>query len=316
MKFRTTGLLIITALSAYVVYNCSGNQAELQKINKDQEKIELGKRLFFDKRLSSDNTVSCASCHNPDRAFTDGKVLGTGVKGRTTFRNVPGLLNVKYLKKLMFDAELTSLERQILVPLLDHAEMNADLPVLFRKLRKDSYYVTAAKRIFNRPFDSYVLTRSIAAYERRLIAMNSRYDQFLKGNKNALTLNEIKGMQLFTKELYCTKCHELPNFTSFKAENNGLYTDYGSDQGRFRVTGLESDKGKFKVPGLRNVELTAPYMHDGSFATLLEVIRHYESGGKDHPNKSAVIQPFNLTSEEEQNLVLFLKTLTDTIVRK
>lgn len=316
MKFKTTaGFFILTAL-AVVVYNCSGNQVALKPFNREEAKIELGKRLFFDKRLSSDNSISCSSCHIPERAFSDGQPFGTGVKGRKTNRNVPSIFNVKYLKKVMFDAELTSLERQILVPLLDHSEMNADMPVLFKKLRADHYYTKMAKRIFNRPFDSYVLTRSIAAYERSLIAINSRYDQYIHGNKNALTTDEQKGMKLFTTTLYCTECHKLPHFTSFIAENNGLYLDYGADQGRFRVTEKESDKGKFKVPGLRNIAFTAPYMHDGSMNTLLEVVRHYESGGKNHPNKSLIIQPFKLNPEEERNLVLFLRTLTDTVVRR
>ena len=316
MKLQTTaGFFILIAL-ALVVYNCSGSEGQLLKFDREKEKIELGKQLFFDKRLSSDNTISCASCHIPGRAFSDGQSLGTGVKGRKTMRNVPGILNVRFSKNLMSDAEITLLERQILVPLLDHAEMNADMPVLFKRLRKDEQYVKAAKRIFNRPFDSYVLTRSIAAYERSLVALNSRYDQYVKGDKNALTVNEISGMKLFSEQLYCTKCHVLPDFSSFKAENNGLYIDYGNDQGRYRVTEKEEDKGKFKVPGLRNVGLTAPYMHDGSFQTLLEVIRHYESGGKSHPNKSIVIQPFKLTSVEERNLVLFLESLTDTLVKR
>ena len=293
----------------FMLVSCSG-QPKYKLIDREQEKVELGKRLFNDVRLSSNNNVSCATCHQIPKAFTDGLKVSVGVDGRHAFRNSPSLYNVKFQKRFMADGEITSLETQLMSPLLDHAEMNADLPELFRKLKPDRYYQSKAQAIYHRPFDVYVLTRSIAAYERTLISLNSRYDQFRKG-KIRLTRQEQQGYELFTQKLYCIQCHQPPYFTNGKTANNGLYKDYGKDEGRYRVTHDPEDKGKFKIPSLRNVALTAPYMHDGSMTTLLQVIRHYEKGGNHPTNQSALIQPFRLSKEEETNLVLFLKTLSD-----
>lgn len=297
----------------FIAASCTVDSSKYELIDRDQEKVELGKRLFFDVRLSSDNTVSCATCHQVEKAFADGLPLSVGVEGRHSNRNAPSLYNVKFQRRFMFDGEINSLETQLMTPLLDHAEMNADLPRLFKKLSSDRYYQQKAQAIFHRPFDVYVLTRSIAAYERTLISLNSKYDQFISGKKQ-LTGEEYEGYLLFTKKLYCTQCHQPPYFTTGKVQNNGLYKNYGIDQGRYRVTHNDSDKGMFKIPSLRNIEYTAPYMHDGSVKTLLQVIRHYEKGGEGHENQSSVIQPFHLTTTQENNLVLFLKTLSDNSV--
>jgi len=291
-----------------VLISCS-HSPKVEKIDSEGEKIKLGKKLFFDKRLSSDNTISCASCHIPEKAFADGQQFGTGVNNQKTDRNVPTIINSKFLKKVMFDGDMENLERQILVPVTEHKEMGSDLKALMAELSKDKSYQAASKRAFKRKFDVYVFTRSIAAYERSLVAMNSRYDRYMSGEKEALTANEIAGMKLFNS-LYCVKCHSAPHFTNFVTEDNGLYSVY-EDQGRYRVSRDSSDIGKFKVPSLRNVGLTAPYMHDGSLKTLEEVVRHYMSGGKGHINQSPVIKPFELTKEEQLNLVLFLKSLSD-----
>lgn len=310
---RTYSFLLSCLL--FIVASCSDNRPKYQLIDRNQEVIELGKRLFFDVRLSSNNTVSCATCHQPKKAFSDGLKVSVGVEGRHSARNSPSLYNVGFQKRFMFDGEINTLEQQLLTPLLDHAEMNADLPELFKKLKSDNYYSQKAQLLFNRPFDAYVLTRSIAKYERTLVSLNSRYDQFLKGEKNALNQQEREGYLLFTRKLYCTQCHQPPYFRNGKTENNGLYENYGPDQGRYRVTLDEKDKGRFKVPSLRNVEFTSPYMHDGSMKTLLDVVRHYEKGGNRPANQSPVIRPFYLTNQQENNLVLFLKTLSDNTVQ-
>lgn len=308
----TRFILVFFCSSALVACN---SHPKVERIDQKKEQIALGKRLFFDKRLSVDNTISCASCHLPDQAFTNGKAFGVGVKDQLTGRNVPTIINSKFLKSVMFDGAIVNLERQILVPLTEHNEMGSNIRDLMLELEKDPSYQKAAQRAYGRKFDPYVLTRSIAAYERSLVAMNSRYDQYMNGDKTALTSKELAGMKLFTQQLYCVKCHPAPHFTTFQPENNGLYLNY-SDQGRYRVTGKESDKGKFKIPSLRNVALTAPYMHDGSFLTLEKVIAHYATGGKHHVNQSEHIQPFRISDEEKENLVLFLKTLTDTVGTK
>lgn len=281
-------------------------------IQRAKQLVALGKKLFFDKRLSSDESISCAVCHKPGMAFTDQETVSEGVNGRRTLRNSPSLLNARLLKTVMFDAHLPSLEMQAIVPIQEETEMNMKMTDLIPKLRKVEEYQRAAQQIFHRDFDAFVLTRSISAFERTLISQDSRFDQFYSHNdKKALTKQEKEGWKLFSEVLYCTKCHPAPNFTTFEAENNGLYVDYGKDQGRFRIANDSSQLGKFKIPSLRNVEYTFPYMHDGSKETIEEVIQHYETGGKNHPLKNTIIQPFKLTKKQRKQLEAFLYSLTD-----
>jgi cytochrome c peroxidase len=282
-----------------------------------KEKVALGRKLFFDKRLSLDGTVSCASCHNPAYAFTDRKTLSEGVNGGITERNAPSLLNAAYLKTAMFDAHLATLELQVIVPIQEKVEMNISMKKLIERLREIEEYNKAALTIFGRPFDAYVLTRSISAFERTLISQHSRFDQYYYSNKaKLLSKDEQKGWEIFSEKLYCTTCHPAPHFTTYVAENNGLYLDYGIDKGRFRIFNDSADIGKFKIPSLRNVELTFPYMHDGSFNTLEEVIDHYARGGKKHPLQHKAITSFTLSNQEKKQLISFLKTLTDTSYMK
>ena len=277
-----------------------------------EAKIELGRQLFFDKRLSINNTVSCASCHNPKFAMTDRLPLSKGVYGRTAFRNASSILNSAYSKTLMFDAHVPSLEMQAIVPLQDHAEMGHNLKYLIPKLKGIKAYQSAAREIFNRDFDAFVLTRSLAAFERTLFSFDSKFDRYSKGNENALSSIEKKGWQLFSKKFNCVSCHAPPFFTTYEAANNGLYYSYEKDEGRFRIHNDSSDIGKFKVPSLRNIELTFPYMHDGSMKTIDEVLNHYSEGGKHPKNQDGRIKSFSLSSSDRYALKSFLSTLTDT----
>ena len=276
------------------------------------EKAELGRKLFFDKRLSLDGTVACATCHDPHKAFTDQLKTSIGIKGQRTDRNAPSVLNSGFLKTVMFDAHLKTLELQVIVPLQEPTEMGHNMKKLIPQLRAISEYQEAAQRIFKRDFDAYVLTRSISAFQRTLVSMNSRFDQYQAGNKKALSKEEQAGWKLFSEKLYCIQCHPAPYFTTFEAANNGLYLDFGKDKGRFRINLDSADIGKFKIPSLRNVELTFPYMHDGSIETLEKVIAHYSQGGKRHPLQSSTIVPFDLSAKEQKQLISFLKSLTDT----
>ena len=275
-------------------------------------KIALGRKLFFDKRLSVDNSISCASCHNPAWAFTDRKIVSEGVMGRKTQRNSPSILNAGYLETVMFDAHLTTLEKQVIVPIQEHVEMDMNMIDLLKKLNEIPEYQLAAREVFNREFDAWVLTRSIAAYERSLVSDSARFDQFVRGEKAALTDSEKRGWKLFSEELYCTKCHPAPHFTTYKAANNGLYEVFGEDKGRFRIKNDSTDIGVFKIPSLRNIELTYPYMHDGSLTSLSQVLDHYSKGGSKHFNQSDIIVPFNLSEEDKNDLINFFTTLTDT----
>ncbi|MCG8575022.1 MAG: c-type cytochrome [Flavobacteriales bacterium] len=276
-----------------------------------KERIDLGRMLFYDPILSVDSSISCASCHKQEFAFADTVPISPGVEGRLAGRNAPTLTNVAYNPTVLFDGFLQSLEMQILVPIQEHAEFDFNIVDIGKKLNQDSTYVKMSFAAYNRAPDPYVITRSISAFERTLISGNSKFDQEVYQKKKVMNRSEKRGMNLFYNELHCAECHSGFNFTNFSTQNNGLYEVY-SDSGRQRVTELESDRALFKVPTLRNITLTAPYMHDGSIATLDEVIDHYEKGGKAHPNKNPKIQPFKLNKRERKDLINFLNCLTDT----
>lgn len=274
---------------------------------------DLGKKLFFDPVLSRDSSISCASCHFSEKAFSDTLAFSLGVDQAIGTRNAPTLSNLAYHPYFTREGGIPTLEMQILVPIQEHNEFDFNIVLIVEKLQKDSTYQQMSRVAYDRgEMDAFVLTRAISTFERSLLSGNSRYDEyFSQNNNNALTDAELRGMDLFFGEKTgCSNCHHDFNFTNYAFENNGLYENY-ADPGRFRLTGEESDRAKFKVPTLRNIEVTAPYMHDGSIETLEEIISHYESGGEDYPNKSNLIEPFTLTEIERNELVLFLKTLTD-----
>lgn len=275
------------------------------------EKIAFGKELFFDKRLSKNNEISCASCHKPELAFTDGLSKSKGVTGHVSMRNAPSLLNSAYFKRYMYDGEIKTLELQVLVPISDTNEMGSSMREVVEKLAKDLNYQKKAKRIFGRKIDPFVITRALSAYQRSLLSVNSRFDAFIQGDKAALNESERRGWKLFSEKLYCTKCHPAPHFTTYLTANNGLYENEQFDEGRYRITGLEEDRGHFKIPSLRNVALTAPYMHDGSMESLKEVLLHYNSGGKPHKNKSSIIQQMNVSKADLVDLENFLNSLSN-----
>jgi len=276
------------------------------------ERWELGKRLFFDPVMSADSTKSCASCHQPALAFSDDVDFSLGVEDRIGTRNSPSLANIGYHPYFTREGGVPTLEMQVLVPIQEHLEFDFNIVLIADRLKQDPVYVEMAYRAYDQHPNAYVITRAIANFERSLLSGYSRYDQFeFHGRINALTPSEERGMQLFFSEkTSCSTCHSGFNFSNYAFENNGLYEKY-ADVGRFRFTGDEADKALFKVPGLRNVGLTNPYMHDGSLQSLEEVVEHYNSGGKDHFNKNPLVRSLNLTTGEKEDLVAFLKSLTD-----
>ncbi|HQW22079.1 MAG TPA: cytochrome c peroxidase [Bacteroidia bacterium] len=275
-------------------------------------RIALGEKLFFDPILSRDSSLSCGSCHLPNLKFTDGVPLSAGISGRTAMRNSMTILNVAYQPYAFWDGGVPNLEQQVLAPIENPNEMDFDVNLAVERLKNNPEYVLEFQKSYNLDPSVYTLTRAIACYERTLFTGKSRYDRLVHdGDSSALTISEKNGMTMFfNEEGDCFHCHVDYNFTDYSFQNNGLYLVY-PDSGRARITGRSTDVGKFKVPSLRNVELTAPYMHDGSMATLEEVVEHYNSGGELHPNKSNVVRPKNLTTQQKQDLVNFLKTLTD-----
>lgn len=275
-----------------------------------KERWLLGKALFYEKQLSLDSSVSCASCHNQQFGFSDNVALSKGFKQRLGNRNSPSIINVAYHPYFTREGGVPSLEMQVLVPIQEHNEFNNNILDIAKRLSSNQNLQNLSYLAYNRPLDFYVIPRALATFERSLISGNSKFDQYKKGTIS-LTEEEQKGMNLFFSDrTNCSDCHSGFNFTNYQFENNGLYETY-NDPGRKRLTGLDSDLAKFKVPSLRNIEVTAPYMYDGSLPDLEAVINHYNSGGKQHPNKSEKIKSLQLSQDEKKQIIAFLKTLTD-----
>lgn len=273
---------------------------------------QLGKKLFFDPVLSSERTISCASCHHPERAFSDTVAFSLGVAQRTGTRNSPSLSNIGYHPYLQREGGVATLEMQVAVPIQEFHEMDFNFVEIIERLMLDSLYIAMSLAAYDRLPDPFVVSRALACFQRSLISGNSHYDHFLRGNKSGIFSESAKrGMAIFFREdIGCAHCHSGFNFTSYAFENNGLYEVY-TDPGRERLTGMIADRGLFKIPSLRNVGFTAPYMHDGSLATLEEVVEHYSLGGKNYPGKSPIVKPLNLSTQDKADLVRFLESLSD-----
>lgn len=276
-------------------------------------RVELGKMLFYDKVLSVDSSVSCATCHLQHLAFTDGESLSIGVHGGVGFRNAPSLFNLAWHEDFMKDGGVPTLELQVLAPVAAPLEMGLNFRELVERLQADPNYTLLFKEAFDRDeVDAFGITRALAAFERSLVSGNSPYDQYrFQGKSDALNASEKRGMLLFeSAELGCTNCHGGFDLRQDGFENNGLYSVY-ADSGRARVSLNPLDRGKFKIPSLRNVALTGPYMHDGSMPDLWSVIDHYAAGGQGHPNQSEFVKGFSLELSEREDLYNFLLSLTD-----
>lgn len=274
------------------------------------EKIAFGKKLFEEKKLSGDNTLACISCHNPKHAFSDSVQFSLGVNGQLGERNSTPIFNVGYHPAFFRDGGALTLELQVVAPIENPLEMNANIAEVCEKLDLDPEYHELAMEVFGTGFTPNVLSKSLASYLRTLISGNSRYDQYVQGDKSALTDLEKEGFDLYDGKAGCFKCHDGFDFTDYTYQNVGLYKEY-SDLGRMKLTGDSLDMGMFLVPSLRNLSYTAPYMHDGSLETLEEVIDLYDEGGKGHWNQDFRIFPLELTEHEKTALKAFLLTLND-----
>lgn len=274
-------------------------------------KIELGKKLFFDNLLSRDSSISCASCHKPSHAFTDGLQKARGIKEREVSRNTPTLTNIAYNNSFLRDGVNPSLEAQVIVPIHEKNEFDFHILLVTERLKKKKEYVELFQKAFGEKPTPKFISQALATYERTLISGNSRYDKFIFHNdSSAITNKEQRGMRLFNK-LNCNSCHSGFNFSNGEIVNNGLYEVY-DDQGKMRVTLDPKDRGSFKVPTLRNIGVTSPYMHDGSLRSLEEVINHYAKGGQNNKNKDERIVSFDLNDKEKSDLIAFLHSLTDS----
>jgi cytochrome c peroxidase len=293
-----------------------------------KEGIYLGRMLFFEEKLSANNKISCGTCHQQKLAFTDGRAFSPGVDGTPTKRSSMSLANLLWVRNLFWDGRSSSLEDQSIVPLTEPHEMGQSLEASSKKLQQTKTYPPLFKQAFGTSeVTGERISKAIAQFERTLISANSKYDQYLRG-EYAPTKEELNGLTLFSNSpqpkqkirgANCAHCHGTPKTFIELFHNNGLDSVH-SDLGRESITKQSIDRGRFRVPTLRNIGLTAPYMHDGRFKTLEEVLSHYS----DHVKQSETLSPFvaeatnetdgtglNLTTDEKRDIVSFLNMLTD-----
>ena len=319
-------------------------------------KVELGRQLFFDKRLSIDSSVSCATCHDPKLAFTDGRPVAQGVGARLGKRNSPTLLNSMFNAGQFWDGRAESLEAQAIQPLINVDEMgNASHEQVVSRLRSLPQYVARFNDVFGSEITIDSLARALASFERTLISSDSPFDRFIAGDLDAMSDEARRGFAIFRGKARCTVCHSIsqfslqsfPFFTDQMFHNTGVAVndhafeplakqlsaagkgtvdssellsiarrEGSSSLGRFMTTGDSLDMGAFRTPSLRDVELTAPYFHDGSAKTLLDVVKFYTKAGNNNLNRDWELQSLSLTDTEQQELVEFLKSLTSDHTRR
>lgn len=273
------------------------------------EKIDLGRRLFNDRRLSRDYSVSCASCHDPARAFTDGRPVAVGAFNRVGRRSSPALINRGYGRAFFWDGRTTTLEEQVLRPIQDPNEMDLAL--------------TEASERVGLPVQG--ISHALATYVRSVLSGDAPFDRFINGDQAALTDDQRAGLQLFRGRANCSACHVGPTLTDERFHNTGVAWKEAlpgsrvpgdfTDDGRMSVSGSPADRGAFKTPTLREVVRTAPYMHDGSMASLDEVVDFYDRGGRANPFRDPELHALHLSSHEKQSLVAFLRSLSGTVSR-
>ncbi len=278
-------------------------------------KTALGRRLFFDPILSRDYTLSCGSCHDPRRAFTDSLPVAVGVRDRHGTRNAPTLVNRAYGKAQFWDGRAASLEEQALQPIENPDEFDMTIEEVLVRLKSHGDYPSLFLAAFGRGANSEDMGRALATYVRTILSGEAPIDRYRQGDREAVSEQARRGLRLFQGKANCTACHLGPTFTDEQFHNTGVAWRDGEllDVGRFKVTGKQEDRGRFKTPSLREVFRTAPYMHDGSFATLTEVIEFYNLGGNANPYLDPELRPLRLSPEEKQALRAFLQTLSGTI---
>jgi cytochrome c peroxidase len=276
------------------------------------EKVELGRILYFDRRLSADESVSCASCHNPDYAFTDHAAVSTGIKSQKGNRSAPSIINRGYSLAQFWDGRAGSLEDQAKGPMANPLEMGNTHEALVGRLRTIPGYGPLFAKAYGTPaIDIDRVAMAIACFERTLFSGNAPYDRYKRGDRKAMSPEQVRGMSVFFDKAKCDRCHEGANFTLNAYANLGVGSDKPEpDVGRYAVTKDPRDWGVFKTPTLREIEHTAPYMHDGSLQTLEEVVDYYDKGGKPNKNLDVNLKPLHLTDQQKKDLVAFLKALS------
>lgn len=280
-------------------------------------KVELGKQLYFDGRLSKNGAISCAFCHNPGTGFADPRQTSIGINGGVGGRQAPTVFNTGFNPVQFWDGRAGSLEEQAIGPIHNPIEMGETHENVVAKLNKIKGYRDQFRAVFGTDVNLQGIAEAIAAYERTVISTNSDFDKYVMGDKQAMTESAVRGLALFKGKARCILCHNGPNFTDNRFHNLGVpqVGPMKEDLGRYAVTRDEKDKGAFKTPTLRSIAETAPYMHDGAFKTLEEVVDFLDEGGGANPNLSPLIKKLGLSKEEKADLVEFLKALSPEPVK-
>ena len=319
-KISSIKLIVLLLLSSFFLLGTSTWHVVDKPIN-DQitTKVQLGEKLFFDPILSLDSTISCASCHKPEFAFADHVPFSRGVNDSIGTRNTPSVMNMLSRPYFFYDGRAATLEEQAIMPIENPLEMNLSYDVAVARIQTNSIYDSLFKEIYYLAPDSFNIAHALAEFQKTLESDGSApHDLWInKVDSSAMTTSQIRGRAIFiADEFKCFDCHFGPDFTGDEYRNIGLYDGQSlTDQGRYMETKDSTDLGKFKVPGLRNVALTAPYMHNGMFATLEEVIDFYSDPYdfvEDPINlDTLMIEPLNFTPQQKEDLVNFLHALTD-----
>jgi len=282
------------------------------KLTKDR--IELGKTLFFDPRLSGDGNMSCATCHNPMLGWSDALPTARGVKSMVLGRASPTIINTGFNDIQMWDGRKATLEDQAMGPMEATVEMNMDTAKLFKWINKSNGYKKLFKKAYpdSKKITADTLSKAMASYERTVVSNNSPFDRWVKGDAKAMSKQQINGFKLFNGKAKCEVCHSAPNFTDNGFHNLGLasWGDKEPDMGRYAQKPIGLMKGAFKTPTLRNITQTAPYFHDGSAANLMDAVEHYSKGGIVKTNLSPNMEQLDLTKQEKKDLVAFMQALT------
>lgn len=276
-------------------------------------RVELGKALFFDPRLSGNGATSCASCHNPSLGWSDGLKKAVGAGGTALGRATPTILNTAYNTQFMWDGRAKSLEDQALGPMKAKDEMNTDFPATLARLRTLQGYVSMFNAAYpGEGISEATLAKALAAFERSVTSKDSPFDRWLAGDRGAISLSQWRGFKVFSDpdKGNCATCHSGPNFTDNGFHNIGIGVQDPPDPGRFNIRKVASMRGAFKTPTLRDIELTAPYFRDGSAASLRDVVDHYVRGGDDPSNLSTNMKQLTLSEQDKVDLVAFMRALT------
>jgi len=277
-------------------------------------KIRLGAQLYFDTRLSADNTISCATCHDPRTGWANPHPTDTGIRGQVGGRNSGTVINSAYMRFQFWDGRAGSLEEQALGPIHNPIEMGETLENVVQKLSAIPGYRDQFNQVFGTDVNTEGIAKAIAAFERSIISGPSPYDRWLAGEKTAMSPAAVKGLHLFNGKAHCTPCHSGPLFSDQSFHNLGAGMDLPKpDLGRFDHTKDPADTGRFKTPTLRNIDQTPPYLHTGAEKTLMDVVEFYDRGGIRNSHLDPLMVPLGLTRGEKEDLVEFLKALTGTV---